>query len=135
LVIMAAITVSNMRRGVLLHKLVLIEVRPHLFTGLIKTSMLTVEASSGVARWIFCLFEPSRLWLVSLFHVYLDHSILESAQCDRLDEKQTILEPTVKLGLYLHSYLGSTLLDPGNIRQLCILQPRQRAPVCQDKAV
>src|SRR5262249_55022174 len=106
-----------------------------LIQRLIKRPMLTAQASSGIAGWIFHVSQPSRFWLVSFLHIYLYYRVLEFTQCYRLDEEQAIPKPKGKPGVYLHSDLGSALLGPGNIRQLCILQPYQRSSVCQDKAV
>jgi hypothetical protein len=39
LIIMAAITISNMRRGVLLHKLILIEVRVYKYSRLLSSRL------------------------------------------------------------------------------------------------
>jgi hypothetical protein len=87
LLIMACITISNMRAGIFLHKLILLEVgraqRP-----LLHQLMSLPALPRHVARDLL-LYEFRRLRLVSLFDCSTFILIVDRAQFGGLDEDQT----------------------------------------------
>lgn len=68
LMIMACITVANMRQGVILHKLILCEVCRHHALDLVVHQRLIVLASPGHISRHVLLHEFPRLWVVSFQH-------------------------------------------------------------------
>jgi hypothetical protein len=79
LLIMAGITVSNMRRGVLLHKLILIEVRSLSELQKIVSTNTVVAAYFRNAAWYFHISRTSCLRLVSLSDCDIPKSLMDHA--------------------------------------------------------
>jgi len=69
LMIMACITVANMRKGVILHKLILFEVRRHFtYANVLLSRALIGLAPSCHLAWHILLHELPRLWMVSFVY-------------------------------------------------------------------
>lgn len=74
-VIMAGITVANMRKGVLLHKLILIEVRS-ISSRLPAWKLTDTIANLGHASWNIYICEWSGIWMVSFLHGHLPQHLM-----------------------------------------------------------
>ena len=89
-VIMAGITVANMRKGVLLHKLILIEVSPQFEGRVLYSNRLIAHLRDASRNIHFC--KPACIWMVSFLHGHLPQHFMGDAQRNCMDEKQAILE-------------------------------------------
>lgn len=91
LVIMAGITLANMRSGVLLHKLIMLEVSGTVYRSAYKPGCLPwPKARSGCTERFLRLLRSSGLGLVSLLHCCPAYCILDYAQHHRMDEEQAV---------------------------------------------
>jgi len=120
LIIMAGITVANMRRKVLLHKLILIEVSPG--SDVVQKAHLTNQARLRHVSWHFHLSKSASLRMVSFSLSYLPQHLLGHAQRNCMDEEQAILEQEGLLSLHRDSHAERTLLGHRDLRQLHLLQ-------------
>ena len=104
LLIMCGITVANMRRGVLLHKLILIEVSQNIYLCIYTCTLLSsyspckfmltdedpssyITAHPSCPQWLLHLLRPPAIWLVPLRHSGSSYIIMDATQHHRLDEE------------------------------------------------
>src|SRR6266480_2577820 len=129
LIIMAGITVSNMRRGVLLHKLILIEVRSRSNAEEMKLFARNsfLSAYFGNATQYLYLPRSSRLRLVSLRHGNLPQHILEHAQRDCVDEEQAVSQSQSQSVLHRDRHISTSILGGRDICELHLLQQHQQS--------
>ena len=133
LIIMACITIANMRRGVLLHKLILIEVSkpssapaqgPRLAACLQQATQTLLTIPSAVV-WhlagLLPLLQPAALLLVAFCRGHLPQRLLVASQRHRLDEEQAVLLAQSKLHLHWHRHSGAAVLGGGNLCQFHLL--------------
>ena len=119
LIIMAGITLANMRRGVLLHKLIFLEVRTHLISNIahLHGYQLTFDAAPpGYAKRLLHLLQPTRMGLVSFIDSSPSDYIVVVAQYCSMDEEQTILAKAHPIDIHWHCDTGSSLLGAGDLR-------------------
>ena len=91
IIVMIAITIANMRRGVLLHKLILLEVSPVLESPDWPLSSHAPAPPWGLA-WYIHLPECSSVRLVPFGHSCSPECVLEPTQCCSLAQKQALFE-------------------------------------------
>lgn len=126
LIVMAMITAANMRAGVLLHKLVLLEVGGH-YQFVLHTNAHTSNLQAGLsgAKRLLHLSQSSTLWLVLVVDCGDSHCFLEPTQCHRLAQKQAVLEPHNESNLHWNGDIGPGVLDRRDLRKFHILQRHQ----------
>ena len=120
LIIMACITLANMRRRVLLHKLIFLEVSLNISTtecALIWC--LPATASCRVRR--SDLLSRSSLGVVHLCHRPADVRLIHIAQRHLLDQEQALPRSEMEQILHLDRHPRAALLDRQRLRQLCVL--------------
>lgn len=89
LIIMTCITIANMRRGVLLHKLILIEVRSPV-SHCVESSRLTVNTVNiWLLARVFHFIQSTHLRLVAFSSCHTFERFLVASQCYCLDEAAT----------------------------------------------
>lgn len=124
IVIMICITLANLKRGVILHKLILIEVCTYLNTKAFCSINSNIVASRRVTWYLH--FQPcSYLRVVSVCYGNLPQYVMEPAQLHRMVEEQAVHGTEDKDLLPYNSHLGSTILGARDIRQLYIFQQYQ----------
>jgi hypothetical protein len=109
LVIMAAVTYANMRPGVLLHKLIVLEVALPLSMWNIPTNHFLIVDSGPSPRNIHICPRPCVRVVSGRIRDWIDY-ILVFAQCDRVDEEQAVHGPQTFARLYRHDHPGSAIL-------------------------
>jgi hypothetical protein len=127
LIIMAAITVANMRKSVLLHKLILLEVCPVQMT-ILSTTELTMDSIAvlrSVASYLH-LCESPCLWVVSELDRYTTQYIVVFAQCYCLAKDEAVLVQELEYLLHRHSHHSPTVLDPGDLCELHLFRIRHQ---------
>lgn len=100
LIIMSAITIANMRKRVLLHKLILLEVRAGLYPG---DCRLTTDLGLVIPRDVAChlhLLERADVRMVPLLYSHSTQYILELAQCHCMDEDEAFPYETMESVLH-----------------------------------
>lgn len=123
LIIMAAITIANMRRGVLLHKLILLEVRYHcIHLRHLKPDIIPSLAFSRHFPRHIHLQPRSCLRLVFVNNRDPSQYFLVSAQRHLMDEDEAISHEEVVILLHRHGHPGATILGCGNICQFHLFQ-------------
>lgn len=91
LMIMACITVANMRKGVILHKLILLEVCcVCAFLPVSHPRLISLASSCHIARDVL-LHGFQGLWMVSFIHRSVTVQFVGHAQHRRLDQNQAVL--------------------------------------------
>lgn len=101
LMIMSCVTVANMRRGILLHKLILLEVRPSILSHLVPgfLTFLALQLLLAITHGTFCFmsFEGAGWYLSStaalLYSSYFLHNIIAWIKI-----RPFILDPRVLFG-------------------------------------
>lgn len=92
LIIMTCITIANMRKGVLLHKLILVEVGVHQLEVLVHASMAdAVVVDFWLLAGLLHSIPVSNLCLVAECRRHSSQHFLVVAQCHRMAEAQTFL--------------------------------------------
>lgn len=90
IIVMIAITIANMRRGVLLHKLILLEVSPVLESlGCLLVSH-ALAPPGDLARHVHLSERPS-VRLVPVSHSASPECVLEPTQCCSMAQEQALL--------------------------------------------
>ena len=89
LMIMVCVTISNMRKGVLLHKLILLEVCQWTFDE--KQLLTAGPALACDHAWHVLLYVVPWLWLVPFFYCDTTILLLVCSQHCGMDENQTLL--------------------------------------------
>lgn len=120
LIIMAAVAISNMRRHVLLHKLILVEVG---ITGVLH-GVNHLHDIAHIWHVPICLHLPQRtdIWMVSIDRRNLSQCLLGTAQCHRLVEESSISRKEGVGNLHRYGTAFDTLLDPRDHSQLFVFQ-------------
>lgn len=88
LIIMSCITLANMRRGVLLHKLILLEVRHYGTEVEVRTNGFL--AGYGLLARLLHPLQPTDLCVVAVRRRDTAERFVVSTQCDFMDEAETI---------------------------------------------
>lgn len=118
-IVLILIVLCNYRSGILLHKLILLEVRPNPVFSL-KHVLISKASPRNLARNLYLLRGPA-LWMVLVIHRHAPLHLLLPAQCRRLAQNPAI-PPTLGLSILHHlSPLRATLLDRRSLVQLCLL--------------
>lgn len=137
LIVMACITVANMRKGVILHKLILTEVNSKTAGGE-RRSSCPKDMRRGTDKWILAahprylprnihLSPSAGVWLVPVGHGHLPQHFVEPAQRDCVDQDQAVPNAQNERTFHHHPRAGAELLGSRDLRQLCLLQQHQQA--------
>ena len=133
LIIMSCITLANMRRGVLLHKLILLEVG--LGTHLLYVLLINVyPAGPRILARIFHLLPSAHLRLVAFSGSHPPKHVVVFTQRYCLDQDQAIPLETSQLHLYWHRHPGTTILGSRDLRQFHLL-PQRQSGLLENKTV
>lgn len=134
LVVMAALTIANMRKGVLLHKLILAEVSFAAFSSARCLLMIAVNPRYGPRN--LDLYHLPSLRLAPIRDRNATLLLLVTTQCYCMDEEPAVLVASLVSVLHWYCDIGSTILDRGVVLYFLLFQQhRQYGHVSQVKAV
>jgi hypothetical protein len=134
LLIMACITIANMRAGMFLHKLILLEVSLELGARLFISDLTSSAALPCNAAWNILLLQLRWVWVVPIFNCSVTIPLVDRTQHGGLVEDQTILDQKSKQYLHCHPVLVGASYHTTNRQQLFVLQQYQGF-VCQGQAL
>lgn len=123
LIIMTCITIANMRRGVLLHKLILIEVSPQNATRVRLTGIVDLWL---LARLLYSLQSSGVCVVVVCGSRTIEHLVV-ATQCDSMDETSTFSVKILEQTVHWDCRYCDTVLDHRDICQFCFLSQHQRS--------